>query len=76
MHLQVRFDRIDESGLCFVFSAKSGHDPLVNGVLCDDVVDNHGIGFLTLPPQSAVGLLIEFQAPCKSKPNQRGTSGL
>ena len=55
---------------------KGGHDPLINGVLRDNVMDDHSCVFLPLPPEPGVGLLVKLQRPGQPEPDQGGTAGL
>ena len=38
------------------------HDLFVHGALGDEMVDHHSL-FLSLPPETGVGLLVQFQRP-------------
>lgn len=40
------------------------------------LMNDDRFGLLPLPPQSGVGLLVEFQTPCRSEPNQVRTACL
>ena len=53
----------------FFFTERS-HNALVDGVFGYDVVNDHGIGGLSLPPQAGVGLLVEFQRPGQPEPDE------
>ena len=37
---------------------------------------HHCSGALALPPQSGIGLLVEFQRPRQTEPDESGTTGL
>ena len=59
----------------FVFCLERGHDPFIDGDFCNDVVNNDSV-VLSLPPQSGVRLLIQFEGPGKAEPDERGTTVL
>lgn len=64
VHLfQPRFHCMKHCRLCFIFVFQSGHDFLVNGILYCQVLYHNGLSFLSLTPESCIGLLVEFQWP-------------
>ena len=69
-------DRPHQGCLRSVFFGKGLHDILVYSSPGDDVVYDHGLCLLALPPEAGIGLLIQFQTPCESEPDQRGTACL
>ena len=52
------------------------HDAVVNGALCNNVLNHHGFGGLPLPPETGYGLLIQFQTPSQPEPHKGGAAGL
>lgn len=60
--------RFNQSGLPHIFISQGSHDVLVMGAFCYNVVDDHRV-FLSLPPKSCIQLLVQFQRPGQSKPD-------
>ena len=50
-----------------ILSLQGRENGLIDGALCDDVVDRDHL-LLPLPPEAGVGLGIEFQAPDQGEP--------
>ena len=44
--------------------------------ICDYVMNDYGVGLLSLTPESGIGLLIQFQRPGQSKPHNCRTACL
>ena len=59
-----------QSGLGLFFLDQGFQDAFVNRILGDEMLNDNRFGLLPLPPQSGVGLLVEFQTPCQPKPHQ------
>ena len=75
VYLQICFYCIDEGGLGFVFCLERGHDPFIDGAFCNNVMNDDGV-VLSLPPQSGVCLLIQFEGLGEAEPDERGTTVL
>ena len=69
-HLQLRFHRVYQRGLCFILAFQGFQDLFVNRSPGDDVVDNDGSGSLPLTPQPGIRLLVKLQRPCQPEPHQ------
>src|SRR5699024_2180126 len=67
--IQPRFYCRDEFLLIHILLLQRSHHVLIHRILADDMVDRYGLA-LSLPPESCIRLLIQFQAPGQAKPDQ------
>jgi hypothetical protein len=74
--LKLCLHRIHQAILCYLLHFERFHYLLIYGALRDDVKDHNRPAYLSLPPQSGIGLNVEFQAPRQTKPNEGAASGL
>lgn len=59
-----------QSGLGLFFLGQGFQDAFVNRTLGDEMLNDDRFGLLPLPPQSGIGLLVEFQTPGQAKLHQ------
>ena len=60
-HLQLRFHRVYQRGLCFILAFQGFQDLFVNRSFRHKVMNHHRFRFLPLPPEPGIRLLVQFQ---------------